>query len=199
MTFFDDPFPDIVLDQQYYLRELKEEDSEAFYQMFNDARILPYIPDDFIFPTIEHARQEIRFLRSLFHERRSIQWAIARRDDDRFIGACGYNSWHHLHNRLELIYKIHPDYWRRGIMRRALIHIRQFAFQVMGAHRIEAYTTPDNTASYRLLESMGFKLDGVLRRYRFYKGKMIDVKLYASLCGDKINQHPLHKQLRQTS
>lgn len=197
--FFDQIFPVIELNSRFILREVMPEDGDAIFRINNDPRIAPFLPNSYIFHERSQAVQEAHHLRDLFHQRKSIYWAIADRHDNHFIGSCGFDPWNRMHHRLELIYMLDPDYWRHGIMTLALLHIRQFAFQVMGAQRIEALVIPTNPASSKVLTKVGFKFEGTLRKYRYYKGQFTDHLIYGSLAGDKCCQRPLAQQIKRLS
>jgi RimJ/RimL family protein N-acetyltransferase len=49
-----------------------------------------------------------------------------------------------------------------------------FAFGQLGLRRIEADTDPDNSASIRLLESLGFRREGLLRERWNVGGELQD-------------------------
>ena len=51
----------------------------------------------------------------------------------------------------------------------------------MNLNRIEAMTFPQNTASIRLLDKFGLKVEGLLREYEYIKGNPQDMSLYALL------------------
>ena len=87
---------------------------------------------------------------------------------------------------LELGFVFHRRFWHRGFAREsceALIHL---AFQ-NGVHRIFAECDPENTASWRLLERLGFAREGHLRQNVYFwkddRGNPIwkDTYLYALL------------------
>lgn len=195
MTVFDH-FPTFSF-RQFKLRAIDpERDAAAYFDLITHPQVSLYIPDGCIPQSVAHSAKDLAFLEQLFALKKSFYWAIAD-ENDQLIGTCGYEIWNTLHRRLELVYELHPNYWRRGIMTEALLYIRHFAFQELKATRIDAYTITDNPASYLLLEKIGFRLDAVLRKYRFYKGKFVDIKLYSSIYSDKVNQLSLQKQLNK--
>jgi ribosomal-protein-alanine N-acetyltransferase len=53
----------------------------------------------------------------------------------------------------------------QGLMSEAVGAVVEFAFSVLGLHRIEANVMPKNTASRRLLTRLGFEEEGLARRY----------------------------------
>jgi RimJ/RimL family protein N-acetyltransferase len=54
----------------------------------------------------------------------------------------------------------------RGIATRAVGLLVEWSFQELGMERIQGLVHPDNPRSARVLERLGFRREGVLRRYR---------------------------------
>ena len=60
----------------------------------------------------------------------------------------------------------------------------QFAFNVVNLHRIEAYVSPKNIASVKVLEKANFKREGLLRELLYINGSWEDHYMYALLQSD---------------
>ena len=58
------------------------------------------------------------------------------------------------------------------------------AFGAVGLHRVEADIRPENLPSQRLVERLGFRREGVLRRYLDIDGDWRDHLSYALLAED---------------
>ena len=56
-----------------------------------------------------------------------------------------------------------------------------FGFRELRLQRISSRCIADNLASARVLERLGFKREGRLRRNEFFKGRWWDTLLYALL------------------
>jgi ribosomal-protein-alanine N-acetyltransferase len=65
--------------------------------------------------------------------------------------------------RAELGYILGREHWGRGFAGEAQRRAIDFAFEDLGLHRLEADTHPDNAASLRSLERLGFRREGLLR------------------------------------
>lgn len=62
-------------------------------------------------------------------------------------------------------YWVAQDRARLGIATLALAAVVDHAFAGLGLHRVEANIRPDNTASRRLVEKLGFRNEGVRERF----------------------------------
>lgn len=66
-------------------------------------------------------------------------------------------------------------------MTEALKAIISFGFKKLGLNRIEAVVQPENVISKNLLNKMGFKEEGLLREYRFFKGNYVNLLMLSIL------------------
>ena len=76
---------------------------------------------------------------------------------------------------------LHPAFWKKGIMKEALLHVIDFGFDEMNLHSIEANINPDNTASAMLLESTGFVKEAYFKEDYFFNGAFHDTIIYSRL------------------
>jgi [ribosomal protein S5]-alanine N-acetyltransferase len=72
----------------------------------------------------------------------------------------------------------------RGHMTDAVRALLPFAFGTLGLHRLEAACLPHNLPSTRVLEKVGFKREGMARRYLRINGVWQDHDLFALLQDD---------------
>ncbi len=81
----------------------------------------------------------------------------------------------------EIGYALDSDFRRQGIMNEALIAVLEFGFKELSLHRFTAYTDTENEKSRRVLESVGFKREGLLRGDKLVRGDWRDSYLSAIL------------------
>ena len=84
-------------------------------------------------------------------------------------------------------YWIGAPYTQQGHMGAAVRLALSFAFGHLGLQRVEAACLPHNEASIRLLERVGFRKEGLARRYLCINGRWQDHVLYAILSTDPIS------------
>lgn len=82
-------------------------------------------------------------------------------------------------------YWIGKPFARAGYMREAIAAVVHYAFTTLDLSRIEAGCLPENTPSRRLLESCGYKYEGVAQSYLQIAGRWRNHVLYANLRGDR--------------
>lgn len=92
----------------------------------------------------------------------------------------------------------HVGYWvdyahaGRGVTPTALALVVDHCFGAVGLHRIEANVRPENSASRRVLEKLGFREEGLQRRYLSIDGHYRDHIGYA-LTTEDVPEGLLHR------
>jgi len=79
---------------------------------------------------------------------------------------------------------LNREYWSLGYATVATRRPVQFGFDEMDLHRIEATCHPDNRASARVLEKVGFQFEGRMRDHMQACGQWRDSLLYATIRAD---------------
>lgn len=179
-----DSFPVINVDEEHVLRQISHDDAEQYLAYMDDADVIKYVPEECIPRNMQRVKEEIDYNLDLYRYRRSIYWALARKDNNELIGSCGFNYWNRDHARTEISYDLAKKYWGKGIMTKTVRAVLGFAFTRMGLHRVEATVTPTNQASLRVLRKMGFQKEGVLREQKFLHGKFYDAVMLSLLQKD---------------
>ena len=74
----------------------------------------------------------------------------------------------------EMGYHIGPKFRGKGYATEAAGVVIDYCFNKLKFRKVYADTDPDNKASQKVLEKLGFKLEGIIRERRFVKGRWID-------------------------
>ena len=82
-------------------------------------------------------------------------------------------------------YWVGEPYARRGYTTEAVSLVLDYAFGDLEMHRVEASCLPNNEASRRLLEKLGFTCEGLARGYLRIDGVWRDHLIYALLREDR--------------
>ena len=71
--------------------------------------------------------------------------------------------------------------WGRGIGKRALIIALDYAFTSLNLEKVAAEVYDFNMRSHRLMESVGFQREGILRSHEVHNGARRDMHVYGFL------------------
>lgn len=160
-----------VLD--FYLR-----DKELFEQ---------YEPDRMQnFYTLQYHRQMLIFEYNMTVQGRLYRFYIYEKSNPgRIIGTiCVHNINRGYTGSCEVGYKFSSEVHRRGYASEALAKVMQLVFYDLKLHRAMAWVLPDNMASIRLLERVGFTREGISRGYLLLHGTWMDHLQYSMLESD---------------
>lgn len=111
-------------------------------------------------------------------------WAVADAETDRCLGLVNYHDGHIRSRRASIGYIIDPAHHRQGIATEAVTAMLDFCFGELGLHRLQAFIHPENQASIRLIEKLGFRREGLLRDHLRVGEEWRDDLLYALLAAE---------------
>ncbi|MFS0871917.1 GNAT family N-acetyltransferase [Paenibacillus xylanilyticus] len=177
-----DEFP-ILKTERFNLREAEEQDAPDILALYSDETVVEFMPFT-PFETVDDAMDEMRWYAKIFREQSGLRWMIEDVGSGKVVGTCGFLNREDIHNRAEIGYDLHPDYWGKGVMTEVAHAVLYFGFVNMQLNKIEAKVEPQNEASIRLLHKLGFQQEGLLRQHEFEKGRYIDLALFSKLKSD---------------
>lgn len=164
------------------LRPWTMEDVPAVYDACQDPEIsrwIPFVPSPY---TLEDAEAYVRGCVDSGDER--LPFAVVAAAGGELLGAIDMRLNEHR-------YRGHIGYWvvaaarGRGVATRALRLVSRRGLDELGLVRLELITDPDNVASQRVAEKVGYRREGVLRAHlRHPDGRLRDSVLFSLLPGE---------------
>ncbi len=107
------------------------------------------------------------------------RFAIERKDEGRVVGVVGHYRAHPVLEYTDIWYILGDRSSRgRGLGREAVRLLVDHLLASEPLERVGATCDVENVASYRLLEGLGFRLEGTLREALFHHGRWHDVRVY---------------------
>lgn len=162
------------------LRHLEESDIDDLFDIFSDQEAMLYWSSPPFAERSEAAKLLLEIHKNL-EKKQLFQWGIALRETDKIIGTSTLFHLDMRNRRAEIGYALNRNYWKQGFVNEALKALFKFAFDELNLHRIEADVDPNNAASIRVLEKLGFQKEGFLRERWFVGGKTFDSFFYGLL------------------
>ena len=151
----------MIKTQRLFLRRFTKDDWQDLYEYLSDPDVVKHEPYD---PISEEQAKE---------------WTGYRVDSTDFFAVCLNNESGKMIGNVyfakqefdtyEIGYVFNKTYWGKGYAREAAAAVIKNAFLHEGAHRVTANCNPENAPSWQLLERIGMKREGHLRKNIYFK------------------------------
>jgi ribosomal-protein-alanine N-acetyltransferase len=177
-------WPAVLRDGEVELRPFRMRDAAAWSEvrLANEAWLAPWEPagagtwaDRYsvgAFPNL------LRQLRRYAKDGTTLPFAVTY--EGRFVGqVTAGNVWRGSLNSCFLGYWVDGRFAGRGITPRAVALVADHCFGAARLHRVEANIRPENVASRRVVEKLGFRAEGTRERYLLIDGAYRDHVCYA--------------------
>lgn len=174
----------VLVSKRLTLRQLEPHDSESIEKLAGEKDVAdttlsiphPYPAGSAV--TFINARREAA-ARGDGHS-----FAVTLTENDAFLGIVGLHVVK-THNMAELAYWVGKPFWGNGYCSEAAARILQFAFDDLKLNRVFAAAMTRNPASYRVMEKIGMKFEGILRNHIRKGDTYEDLRYYGLLQTDK--------------
>ena len=108
----------------------------------------------------EQTGELIQRCRSQYQAKGYGMYGVIPKEERKLIGYCGFlDQVIDGVDEVEIGYRLHPDYWGRGLATEAARAVRDFGFNTLGFERLISIIEPENTASIRVAEKNGMRLE----------------------------------------
>lgn len=170
--------------ERLILREIEHGDAEAMQGYAADPEVVKYMvwgPN-----TLEQTRAfcsgqlDIQRVR----DRRDFEMAMIDRASGDLIGGVGLRVQNTTQREGDIGYVLRRDAWGRGLATEAARAMLEFGFGVLGLHRIYATADARNEQSTRVMQKLGMKHEGTLRKNLYLRDAFRDTVLYSILEDD---------------
>jgi RimJ/RimL family protein N-acetyltransferase len=163
------------------LREFDESDWPAVLAYQSDPRYLRYY--HWTEQTPEGAQEFVAMFLAQQQQqpRLKFQLALVLKETGQLIGNCGIRLKEAETHEADIGYELSPEHWGRGYATEAAQTIVHFGFTELRLHRIWSWCIAENTASARVLQKLGMRLEGRLRENEYFKGRYWDTLLFGLL------------------
>lgn len=167
--------------ERLILRNLSESDLDDFLSYRANPEVTR-------FQSFEpyNRRQAVDFIASQKDKEYGIpgQWlqlGVIEIKSNRLIGDCAVRLDEHEPRIAELGCTLSPAFQKKGYAKEIMLTLMRFLFEQQDIHRIVEITDAENISSIRLLESIGFRREGLFVENIWFKGKWGSEYQYAML------------------
>ncbi len=164
--------------ERLIIRPYREEDLMECFQLMQNKELFQYLDMDVM--SIDEYKDLFYWLidsyNTGFNEDFKYSFNITLKKNGTHIGWCGVGGINYDHNQKEIYYLIGRQHWGNGYAKEAARALLDYCFTTMGLNEIAALCKPDNIASKKVIENMGFKyrykLEGLPKKFDFYNGEL---------------------------
>lgn len=142
------------------LRRWREADSEPFYRMNSDPRVMEFFP-----ACLTRAESDALIARAEAHfEKHGFgPFAVETRDGGYLAGFVGlmipaFEA--HFTPCVEIGWRLAHGCWNQGLATEAATHVLRLAFDELGLYDVVSFTVPANLRSRRVMEKLGMTYSG---------------------------------------
>lgn len=170
------------------LRKINPEVLERIYKELSDAEQMAVMG---IYSLEKLREEQSKFKAGMeTYNKSCLYFKMVHKETEEVIGGCGFHTWYTQHDRAELGYEIFQDKDKdQGYMKEALAAVVDYGFSVMKLRRMEAFISPYNVASVKLVERLNFVKEGLLRETYLVAGHYEDSQVYALLKRDYLKRN----------
>ena len=161
------------------LIKISENHIEDIFNIYSNDNVTKY-DDCFSFTSLDHAAEAVDIFKKVFADKTGIRWGITFKNEKTLIGNIGFNHFEPFHTG-KIGFALNEQYWGMGICTEAIGEVLCYGFDTLKIHRIEAETHPKNMGSRKVLEKNGFKQEGTLRDFVFWKGVHQTIVMFSIL------------------
>lgn len=146
-----------IITERLEIRKFIDEDWKAVYEYTSDCNVMKYIPEgvfseqdakEFV---IENSREDAKYFPVLLKKERTL------------IGHIVFHQYFGDHT-YEIGWVLNPAYQNQGYASEAAYAVLQYGFEKMKLHRMIATCQPENIPSYRVMEKIGMRREGLFKK-----------------------------------
>ena len=166
--------------ERLILRKIVLKDAQSLCQLLNDKAVQDYlagIPANYTYKmAVDYINGN---LAESYKRKKFYDWGIIEKSTNRFVGRiCLYKQYEY-RKMADLVWYILPDVRGKGYTSEAAKAVVRI-LQDVGFERIEAFANVENVASQKVMEKIGMKYEGTLKKYDCRRdGSLYDAAMYA--------------------
>ncbi len=164
--------------KQVNLRRVTKKDAEDIARWAKDRLISRYMYIPYPYG-LQDAYDFIRLDQKWWRGHSNRNFGLEHPETGKIIGMIGLMHLNARDRNGEIGYWLAKPHWGNGIMPEACRLCLKFAFQELKLKRVYAHTRLENKPSQRVLEKLGFTLEGRLRKASFQQNRYHDVFLFS--------------------
>jgi RimJ/RimL family protein N-acetyltransferase len=154
--------------ERLVIRTFEHEDADAWIAMLSEPEVLRFLPTG-PSPTLETFERAIESRHAMEREIGYAMWAVDDRTTGEFIGQCGIRPAKSMDadagSEIDLAYHFARASWNRGYATEAAGAVVSYGLGPLGLDSVMAVVVPENIGSWRVMEKVGMRYEGLADYY----------------------------------
>lgn len=168
------------------LRPLRLDDAPAVFAYASDPKVCRHTLFNRHESILDSEHFVGKYAPASYAEKQPEPLGIVWKETGNLIGTCGCFWSSKPNGVMELGYALSEPFWGKGIIVEAATAVIDHVFTGYDCERLQARVLDGNAASGRVLEKLGFTLEGTLRHALFVRSVHRDVTVYSLLRTERI-------------
>lgn len=178
-------FPESFESERLLIRGPRREDAILSYEAIKHSieSLRPWMPFAQKKPDLQKIEANLIEAAADFQLRKDLRLHFFLKETGEFIGSSGLHRIDWDVRKFEIGYWVDNHFEGKGYVTEAVERITRFAFEELGANRVEIRCDPDNVRSRAVAERLDFKLEGILRNETLSRvdNKLRDTCVYSKI------------------
>ena len=144
-----------ITTERLIIRKFIYDDWQGVHSYISDANVMKYIPEGVFSDedtkkfVVENSNENAKY------------FPVLLKKDQTLIGHIVFHKYFGEHT-YEIGWVFNPKYYNNGYATEAAYSILKYGFESMKLHRIIATCQPENIPSYRVMEKIGMRREGIV-------------------------------------
>ncbi len=160
--------------RRLYFRELKIEDKSSYFSLMSDVNAVKYYGRAPM-QDINCVEEDFAEIKERFNSNKLIRWAVIETESNSYIGHVGIKDYDNIHKRGTLSCIISPNEWNKGYGRESMETVIKYCWDFLKLNRLQVFVDPRNIRAVRMFQTIGFKIEALLKEYEYENGAFIDL------------------------
>lgn len=171
-----------IVGKKVYLRAMEAGDMDCFFDLINDSGVSENVVG-WSLPVSKY--EQMQWYERAVHDKKNCRFTVVRLGSELPVGMVTLSNIDWQNRSATHGIKLHPDCPKgAGIATDAVMTLMQYAFEEVNLHRLDGSWLDYNTASKKLYEKCGWKVEGVKKQAVFRKGCYHDLYITGILKED---------------
>ncbi len=167
-----------LVGEKIYLRPLERDDAIILLPWVNDPDVIATL----MMYTPKNLQTELEFIERAYKSDTEIILGVALKGSDKLIGTTGLHriDWKNRHCMFGILIGDKTE-WGKGYGTETTRVMVNYAFEILGMHRVWLHVYEYNQRGIRAYEKAGFVREGVLREDRYHNGRFFNTLVMGML------------------